>query len=200
MAFHIRKILGAFALVAIIGSSSAFAAQKTSHSANANQDKDKIFIGGGLMLGGYGSIGAEFTGGWQHYFPHYIAKRFRQGIRVWGSVGYSYDGSDNSYRYSSRYTYHYFPVLAGADYTIDFTPHKKFVWSAFAGLGIGFMPIYETYTYNGYYYDEYHTYTRFRVGYTIRSGGAVTINNTHRIEASFGSGISYLTLRYMFLF
>lgn len=135
-------------------------------SETAKVPKDKFFVGAGLGLGGYGIGGPSVSAGYIHYFPKdtFIDNKFRQGIRAYGSVGFSYESVSD---WSGTLSYLYLPVIVGADYLLDFNPGEKFVWGIFGGP------------------------SSFGIAYAIRAGGSLTINNTHRIDVSSGFGVNY---------
>ena len=159
----------------------------------AKVPNDKIFIGAGVGLGGYGMFGLEASVGYIHYFPKdtFIADKFRQGIRAYGSVGFSHNSTSYA-RYN--WSYNYVPIIVGADYLLDFNPGEKYVWGIFAGLGVGFL-----YTSTTYEYTKTSS-SAYGVGYAARAGGSLTIDNAHRLDLDFGFGVSNLTLRYAYLF
>lgn len=187
MTFKKVSLIGKISLACVLGLSVA-------NVANAKEAKNGMFIGAGAGLGGfaYGLLNAEFVAGYQHNFPKewYIARKFRHGIRGYGSVGYSY-GSDTTSRYR-EYSYHYFPITANVDWFIEFNPKEKYVWGAFAGGGVGFTPRYEIHT------DKDYT-AAFGIGVNAHAGGSLTIENTHRIEAGFGIGNALVGARYILM-
>lgn len=168
-------------------------------SKTAKVPKDKFFVGAGLGLGGYGIGGPSVSAGYIHYFPKdtFIDNKFRQGIRAYGSVGFSYESVSD---WSGTLSYLYLPVIVGADYLLDFNPGEKFVWGIFAGAGLGFR--YAHISYESKYYGGLSPSgpSSFGIAYAIRAGGSLTINNTHRIDVSSGFGMSYFGVNYSFLF
>lgn len=152
--------------------------------------EDKIFIGGEIGLGGFGTFSAGAIGGYMHYFPkqYYIADKFRQGVRGIVEVSYtamSYNGYlGNTYNYGGVF------AMAGADYLLDFNPKDKIVWGVFGGLGIGYVNVFSR--------EWYASASSF--GLDARVGGSVTIKEMHRFELALGSGFSTLGLRYLVLF
>ncbi|TLD97414.1 hypothetical protein LS71_001295 [Helicobacter jaachi] len=166
-----------------------FMATASLNAAEKSKD-DKIFIGGEIGLGGLGDYGVGFMAGYQHYFPkeYYIANQFRHGVRGffnanYTSIGYSYFG--RSYNYGG------FFASIGADYLFDFNPQDKVVWGVFGGLGLGYVKVFS----NDWFYTAPAS-----IGFDVRLGGSVVIDNTHRFELALGSGFSTLALRYLLLF
>ena len=193
MTFKKVSLIGKISLACVLGLSVA-------NVANAKEAKSGMFIGASAGLGGfaYGLLNTEFVAGYQHNFPKewYIARKFRHGIRGYGSVGYSY-GSDTS-RYW-EYTYHYFPITANVDWFIEFNPKEKYVWGAFAGGGVGFTPRYEIHTDKDYWDNASYNTAAFGIGVNAHAGGSLTIENTHCIEAGFGIGNALVGARYILM-
>lgn len=195
MTFTTTSFLRNISLAFVLGLSAA-------NVANAKEAKSGMFVGAGAGLGGfsYGLLNAEFVAGYQHYFPkeYNIAGKFRQGIRGYGSVGYSY-GSDSGWGWD--YSYHFFPITANVDWIIEFNPKEKFVWGAFAGIGLGFVAGISNYTdkdrWSGY--DASYSTSSFGVAWGVQAGGSLTIENTHRIEAGLGVGNAIIGARYILM-
>ncbi len=195
MTFTTTSFLRNISLAFVLGLSAA-------NVANAKEAKSGMFIGAGAGLGGFGAgfLSAEAVIGYQHYFPkeYNIAGKFRQGIRGYGSVGYSY-GSDSGWGWD--YSYHFFPITANVDWTIEFNPKEKYVWGAFAGVGLGFQALITHHTdkdrWSGY--DASYSTSGFGAAWGIQAGGSLTIENTHRIEAGLGVGNSIIGARYILM-
>ena len=193
-----------FGLTAII-CSLAFGTLQAENAAKSNdsQGYGKFFIGAGAtFIGDSMYVGAEALAGYQYYFPkeYYIADKFRQGIRGYGVVGYGFWSDSHTYYYGDKWSYttHSFPILAFVDYTLDFTPKEKYVWGIFGGIGLGVVPIIHSYTSRSIYgLGSSGSATNFDVGWAVRTGGSLTIDNKHRFELSFGAGYQYVGLRYM---
>ena len=193
-----------FGLTAII-CSLAFGILQAENAAKSNdsQGYGKFFIGAGAtFLGGEMYFGAEALAGYQYYFPkeYYIVDKFRQGIRGYGVVGYGFWSDSYTYYDGDKWSYttHSFPILAFVDYTLDFTPKEKYVWGIFGGIGLGVVPIIHSYTSRSIYgLGSSGSATNFDVGWAVRTGGSLTIDNKHRFELSLGGGYQYVGLRYM---
>lgn len=192
MTFTTTSFLRNISLAFVLGLSAA-------NVANAKEAKSGMFVGAGAGLGGFGAgfLSAEAVIGYQHYFPkeYNIAGKFRQGIRGYGSVGYSY-GSDSGWGWD--YSYHYFPITANVDWIIEFNPKEKYVWGAFAGIGAGIQPTIISHTDKHWSRDSY-TASSFGAAWGIQAGGSLTIENTHRIEAGLGVGNSIIGARYILM-
>lgn len=196
-----------FGLTAII-CSLAFGILQAENAAKSNdsQGYGKFFIGAGATFFGWkAQVGAEALAGYQYYFPkeYYIVDKFRQGIRGYGVVAYGFYGDGGTDFDGNKYSQalHSFPILAFVDYTLDFTPKEKYVWGIFGGIGLGALPRYGTYTYTDREYagayNSSGSATNFDVGWAVRTGGSLTIDNKHRFELSLGGGYQYVGLRYM---
>lgn len=195
MTFKKVSLIGKISLACVLGLSVA-------NVANAKEAKSGMFIGASAGLGGfaYGLLNTEFVAGYQHNFPKewYIARKFRHGIRGYGSVGYSY-GSDTTR--SWEYSYHYLPITANVDWFIEFNPKEKYVWGAFAGGGLGFVAGITNATDKEPWivYDASYTTTAFDIRVNAHVGGSLTIENTHRIEAGYGIGNALVGVRYILM-
>ena len=189
------KLLKAPLLAALLCGLPLVAMDKT-----AKVPKDKFFVGAGLSLGGLGySLGGLTAhAGYIHYFPKdtFIEGKLRQGIRAYGSVSYGYGSNTSLY---SKWSYHYIPVIVGADYLLDLNPGEKFVWGLFAGAGVGFVSLTTNYDWNGTFPYETNS-SDFGIAYSVRAGGSLTIENKHRLDLTLGYGYSYLNLYYSLLF
>ncbi|WP_407379368.1 outer membrane beta-barrel protein [Helicobacter sp.] len=193
-----------FGLTAII-CSLAFGILQAENAAKSNdsQGYGKFFIGAGATFFGWkAQVGAEALAGYQYYFPkeYYIVDKFRQGIRGYGVVAYGFYGDGGTDFDGNKYSQalHSFPILAFVDYTLDFTPKEKYVWGIFGGIGLGVVPIIHSYTSRSIYgLGSSGSATNFDVGWAVRTGGSLTIDNKHRFELSLGGGYQYVGLRYM---
>lgn len=151
---------------------------------NLGFDTGRIFVGAELGLSTYSSnniIGAGVSGtgvnlgviaGYHYYFPSsWQFADMRHGVRGYGTLNYGYIGVNSMF------------LRAGADWTIDFTPHGRYVWGAFAGLSLG-----------GVISSNSH------LGWSANFGGSLELKNKHRFEAALGWGYNVITLRYIYKF
>ncbi|RDU58116.1 hypothetical protein [Helicobacter sp. MIT 99-5507] len=144
------------------------------------------FLGAEVGFGGTTDFSVGVIGGYQHYFKEsWQFAGFRHGVRGIGNISFG--------RYGGGFyntDYNLMAIGAGADWTIEFTPNSIYNWGAFAGLGLVYINALNKdgwYPLNSIYLDGH-------------IGGSLNIANTHRVEVAIGSGLSVVSLRYMYMF
>ena len=137
--------------------------------------KGQGFIGAQAGFVGIADFSVGAVGGYQYYFQNdWQFAGFRHGIRGIGNIDLAKNNSS------------LFSIGAGVDWTIEFTPDSKYNWGAFAGLGLIYI--------NG------KNYIQDPIALNANIGGSLNIDNTHKLELSFGSGLSLIAFRYLYMF
>lgn len=141
---------------------------------NANHDlygEDKVILGVNVGYWTSGYVNAGFVGGYHYFFPaKWQFAGFRHGIRGIGSMNYVYAGKNGV-------------SLSGmVDWSVDFNITDPIVWGSFVGLGIELIGA-----------NKIGLYPSGNIG------GAITIDNTHRLELSVGYPRA-VNIKYLYLF